>query len=137
MGWTKFRPIGPKVLVKLDPPPTKVGMIHIPDNCAYQAGASSAVLGSRHGGESLGDRFGTVVAVGTGHWEMGEKKPVHQPMQLREGDRVIFGMYNGIQIAPPDDDPEGEYWVMTTHPMGADINPDVWGILESESEAAQ
>jgi co-chaperonin GroES (HSP10) len=135
MTWSQLRILGPRILVKLDPPATvTAGGIAIPDNLTYQPGAG---LGKHTG--SLGDRYGTCVAVGTGHWLEGSRgRPaVHQPVPIAVGERVLFGMYNGTKIPAPSDDPDGEYWVMTTSPMRGDINPEVWGVLEPESEAAQ
>lgn len=135
MSWTTttIRPLGPRVLVRMDPPEVKLGgLIVVPDTCVRQAGA-----GIGRQAHSLGDRYGTCVAVGTGHWEQGRKQMVHQPVPIEVGERVLFGMYNGVQIPPPEDDPEGEYWIMTTMPRGNDINPEVWGVIEGKGEAAQ
>jgi chaperonin GroES len=37
---------------------------------------------------------GRVVAVGPGRWEKGERRPV----DVTEGDRVLFGKYSGTEI---------------------------------------
>lgn len=136
MGWSVFRPIGPRVLVKLDPPVRSFGSIVIPDNLTDAAGAPSRYRG---GAAAQADRWGTVVAVGNGHWECGESAPVLQPIGIAVGERVCFGMYNGVQIPAPDDDPDGEYWVMDTRgkPDQGYRFADVYGVLEEEGQAAQ
>lgn len=140
MGWRtdSIRPLRDLVVVRMDPPCEKVGSIIIPETVTYQpgAGAGSRFAG-KHGGESLGDRFGFVVAAGPGHWLDGPRgKPaVFQPTSVRVGERVCFGMYNGVHLPAPDDDPTGEYWIMTTVPKVGDINPEVWGVIEDEAKA--
>lgn len=129
MGWNMLKPIGPRVLVRLDDPVhVTAGGIVIPDNLTYQPGAAAG----RQDKGSFGDRYGTVVAVGTGHWECGEREPVHQPVGIAVGERVCFGMYNGVRIEPPDDDPGGEYWMMDTRgkPEHGYRFADVYGVLE-------
>ena len=78
----RFRPIEDRVVVKVEPPETMVGSIHLPDISIEKP------------------QFGTVLAVGPGRMEHG----VMIPMTLKVGDRVCFALYAGNEVKALGDD---------------------------------
>jgi chaperonin GroES len=78
----RFRPIEDRVVVKVEPPETMVGSIHLPDISIEKP------------------QFGTVLAVGPGRMEHG----VMMPMTLKVGDRVCFALYAGNEVKALGDD---------------------------------
>lgn len=92
MSWSKLRMLGYSVLVRLDPREAQIGSIIVPDLLQYQP------------------ESGTVVAVGPGYADK------HVPIDVRVGDRVRFGKWNGTPIDAPEYDPDGEYFVMSCDP---------------------
>lgn len=98
MSWTLakgLRPIGNRVLVKLDGRASHSGAIEIPDEYRRQP------------------ETGTVIAVGAGRCD---KRGVMPIIDIKPGDRVVFGKWNGEPVDPPDDDPSGEYYMMNIDP---------------------
>jgi len=78
----RFRPIEDRVVVKVEPPETMVGSIHLPDISIEKP------------------QFGTVLAVGPGRMEHG----VMMPMTLKVGDRVCFALYAGNEVKARGED---------------------------------
>ena len=104
MSWTTIRPIGTKVLVRLHKKRTHYGLIEMPDD--YRKQQESA----------------EIIAVGP-----------RAPKELRVGQIVATGKWNGRSIEPPDHDPEGEYRMLDSDHMPPMPHvPDLYGILEPE-----
>lgn len=118
MTWTTCRPIGGRVLIKLDARRSQLGSIFVPDD--HQRQPESA----------------TIVAVGR-----------LAPPELKPGTRIVIGKYNGAQIPSPDHDPTGEYYILdcdyskrgqklavpTQGYTHAPYLPDVYGVVEAEA----
>ncbi len=104
MTWTTIRPIGTKVLVRLHKKRTHYGLIEMPDDYRKQ------------------QESGEIIAVGP-----------RAPKELKAGQIVYCGKFNGREIESPDHDPEGEYRVMNAdHSPPAPHVPDIYCILEPE-----
>jgi chaperonin GroES len=74
-------PLHDRVLIKPDEPEEKTkGGVIMPDNAKERP------------------VFGTIVAVGGGKFEGGH----YVPMNLAEGDRVLYGKYSGIEVKIPE-----------------------------------
>ncbi len=74
-----LKPLGDRVLVKMDAVSNKIGNIIMPDSKLPEA--------------QLNERMGTVIAVSDG-WH---KDYIHyQPMQVKVGDRVMLSDYSGL-----------------------------------------
>jgi chaperonin GroES len=98
MTTPKIRPLGDRLVVQPKDKETKTaGGIVIPDT----AGEEKPVEG-------------TVVAIGDGKWHDGKK----QPLQVKVGDRILFGKYAGTSFKLSEKD----YLVMREE--------DVMGVLE-------
>jgi len=79
MDVTKLRPKGPWLVVKVDPPPEKEGLIYLPQG---------------NYAERVGNATGTVLSMGEGFYtsdkvrnKTGRK---YDPVDLKAGDRIIF-----------------------------------------------
>jgi chaperonin GroES len=93
----KIRPLGDRLVVEPKGKETKTaGGIVIPDT----AGEEKPIEG-------------TVIAIGDGKWHDGKK----QPLQVKVGDRILFGKYAGTSVKLDKD-----YLVMR--------EDDVMGVLE-------
>lgn len=81
----KMRPLGDRVVVKpLEEEERTKGGIVLPDTAKEKP------------------QHGEVVAVGPGAWdEEGEKR---RPMDVKVGDRVLYGKYSGAEIKEDDED---------------------------------
>jgi chaperonin GroES len=83
----KLTPLGDRVLVKpLEQKETKKGGIIIPDTAKEKP------------------QEGEIVAAGKGKWDEGKLVP----MELKKGDRVLYGKYSGTEIKID----EQEYLIM-------------------------
>lgn len=125
MSWSKIRPLGANVLVRLDEREKMYrGVLHIPDDAQRQP--QSAV----------------VIAVGPGYiadrrvtdnrgyqkpneWRKGGERI---PLEVQPGDRVLVGKWNGVPIESPDHDPEGEYYMVSCDLER--IVPELYAIVE-------
>jgi co-chaperonin GroES (HSP10) len=126
MGWSSFKPIGPRVLVRLDPEDTSIGFLHLPELCRFTP------------------TTGTVVSVSDGYnRRTKDKRGRHEYSRLRSrvdiepGARVCFGKFNGVIIESPSHDPTGVYVVMDVEPMQNDYIPDVYGVLEDDVQESE
>jgi chaperonin GroES len=115
MGWTKIRPYGNRILVKLDKRQEKVEGttldLVIPDRYREQPTTALVIAVGR----PLPDADGTV-----------------RPIGVEVGQRVAVGKWNGKPVEPPDHDPTGEYFVLnmdglTLGPVNED---EVLGVVE-------
>ncbi len=106
MTWTKFTPIGSKILVRLHGKRTHHGLIEVPDDYRKQ------------------QESGEVIAVGP-----------RAPRELEIGQLIFTGKYNGKSIEPPEHDPHGEYRVLEAdHSKPMPHCPDVYAILENDRD---
>lgn len=128
MKWTTdgVRPLGARVIVKLDPQAeTYGGVIEIPDDFRLQ------------------QQTGTVIAVGPGAYD---KRGRRIPVGVQPGERVVFGKWNGTPLPDPEDDDSGKptprYFLMeqadtkrltSTAPLVID---DIYGVVEDADEGA-
>lgn len=85
-----FTPLGDRIVIRPDPPPEKIGNIHIPDSLRNRGSMRQEC------------QRGTVLAMGPGmptlrggRWPMPDLKP---------GDRVVFFNDGGIKIRIGDED---------------------------------
>lgn len=93
----KIRPLGDRLVVEPKEKETKTaGGIVIPDSAGEEK-----------------PQEGTVIAIGDGKWHDGKK----QPLQVKVGDRILFGKYAGTTVKLDKD-----YLVMR--------EDDVMGVLE-------
>lgn len=107
MTWQRLRIIGPRVLVRIDQRAGMSGTIIIPDTAKKQP------------------EWGTVIAAGPGGYD---EKGQWYDVDVKAGDRVVFGKWNGIRIEAPEDDPRGEYYVMN---CAKDLRvQDIYGVEE-------
>ncbi len=132
MGWTSIRPIGANVLVKLDPREKMYrGVLHIPDDAQRQP--QSAI----------------VIAVGPGYIadrrvndKRGYQKPNEWrkggeriPLDVKPGDRVVIGKWNGVPVEPPSHDPGGEYYMLNAD--NERLVPEIYAIVEGDEPVSE
>ena len=120
MAWNALRPYGNRILVKLDGKVTSVRGIILPDMCQDQPESA------------------TVIAVGRPL--VNSSRRVLQPMQLKVGERVAIGKWNGVKLDPPAHDPDGEYYILNLDGLTQGrVNVDeVDGVIEDdENEGAR
>lgn len=79
----KIRPLGNRVLIQRAKAPTAKGGILLPDSAHEK------------------QKEGIVIAVGPGKVD---DHGVKEPMQLKEGDRVLFSSYAGTEVKGQDDE---------------------------------
>lgn len=82
MSYKKFKPIGDRVLVKRSEAEVSKGGILLPDSVQEKP------------------KQGEVLAVGPG--KMGKNGAV-KPMELKAGDRVLFGGFAGTEVTGDED----------------------------------
>lgn len=118
MGWTTttIRPIGARILVKLDEQADNYGSIYLPEDVRRQ------------------QQTGVVVAVGSGLYD--ERGRFHG-LGVEVGERVVFGKYNGLPMPDPEDDYSGKptprYYMLEQEPHKKQHThkiPDCYGVLE-------
>lgn len=121
----KFRPLGARIVVKLDAKAEQYGRVHIPDDWRRQP------------------QTATVVAVGPGAYDKyGVRHPItvgEEGEPLRPGDRVFLGKYNGLPMADPEDDYQGDreprYYLLEQreqkHANAVEFD-DCYGVLQDE-----
>jgi co-chaperonin GroES (HSP10) len=116
MGWTttSIRLTGAHVLVRLDEQATHFGAIEIPDEFRKYP------------------QTGAVIAVGPGPVNLATGR--RDPLGVEVGERVVFGKWNGVGLADPDDDyapgREDRYRLMD---QGKQF-PDIYGVIEDAPE---
>lgn len=118
MGWdTKtIRPLGARLLVKLDEQADSYGMLHIPEDVRRQ------------------QQTGTVIAVGPGAYNDSTRR--FERVGVEVGERVVFGKYNGVALPDPDDDQSGKptprYWMLEQEPHKRQTVkiPDCYGVVD-------
>lgn len=107
MSWTVLRPIGTKVLVRLDERRERIGAVVIPECFARQP------------------ESGVVIAAGP-----------RAPHELKPGAQIVCGKYNGTPVEPREGDPDGEYYMMEAdHTRPRPHVPDVYGLIEDVAAA--
>lgn len=109
-----YRPLGSRVLVRLDPKNT---------TSAFYTGSSDVTI---HLGVERMPRAGEVVAVGPGR----HKRHGRDRLDIEVGDRVHFGAYNGLRVDEQLGIRDGcEYWVLEqwrNDSFGEHSQPDVY-----------
>lgn len=127
----KFRPLGARMVVKLDPKAARYGVLEIPDDWRKQP------------------QTATVISVGPGALDKrGRRHPITVSFrdgtarELRAGDRVFLGKYNGKPLPDPEDDYQGDreprYYILEqreqkyrgTYAQAVELD-DAYGFVES------
>jgi len=80
---TKIKPLGNRVLIRRSKPLTTKGGILLPDSAQEKP------------------REGTVISVGPGKWD---DQGNQEPLNVKVGDRVLFGSYAGTEVKGNDDE---------------------------------
>ncbi len=89
---TKVKPLGNRILVKRSKAPSSRGGILLPESAQEKP------------------REGTVIATGPGKTNDEGKL---EPLQLKEGDTVLFGAYAGTEVKDPTLSEDEELLIMT------------------------
>ena len=109
-----LKPIKNKIIVRPDPTPTQIGMIHVPDNIAH----------GENGNPNYFPESSTVIAVGPGVLE-------HIPV----GHKVKHNRYAGVQIRDHELT-NGEIWlVMSEDDIEVVLPPETPTVLPPYQEA--
>ena len=123
MSWQQLKPIGPRVLVRLDAEASSLGFLVLPELCRQTPVT------------------GTVISVSDGYnrrtrdkWQRFVYAAHRSRVDIAPGDRVVFGKFNGTPVDAPEHDPAGVYYVMDVEPMQNDYIADVYGVIEDEQE---
>ena len=107
MSWTSIQAVGTRVIAKLHRKRDKIGRIIIPDD--FQRAQESC----------------EIVSVGP-----------RAPCELKPGQVLLIGKFNGVPIPAPEHDPEGEYVALDCdYRAPRPFTPDAYGLIEaSESD---